>query len=142
MARELSSVDWRGLVAPSLAVFEQMSDEAWRRLPARFRDLCGDIVVRIEDFATDEILDEMDIDDPFELMGLYQGVSLDKQSVSDVPQSPNMIFLYRRPILDHWSEGEETLGDLITHVLIHEVGHHFGLSDADMEEIEDEALGA
>lgn len=130
------------MLAPSLAVFEQMADEAWRRLPSRFRELCGDIVVRIEDFAADEILDDMDIDDPFELMGLYQGVSLDKQSVADVPQSPNMIFLYRRSILDHWSEGEETLGDLITHVLVHEVGHHFGLSDADMEDIEDEALSA
>ena len=140
MARELSSLDWRGMQAPSIGVFEQMSDEAWRRLPARFRELCGDIVVRIEDFASDEILDDMDIDDPFELMGLYQGVSLDKQSVADVPQTPNMIFLYRRPILDHWGEGEETLGDLITHVLVHEVGHHFGLSDADMEEIEDEAI--
>ena len=140
MARELSGVDWRGMLAPNLAAFEHMADEAWRRLPARFRDLCGDIVVRIEDFAADEILDDMDIEDPFELMGLYQGVSLDKQSVADVPQSPNMIFLYRRSILDHWSEGEETLGDLITHVLVHEVGHHFGLSDADMDDIEDEAL--
>ena len=91
MAREFSSVDWKGLHAPSLGIFEQMADEAWRRLPSRFRDLCGDIAVRIEDFASDEILDDMDIDDPFELMGLYQGVSLDKQSVSDAPQAPNMI---------------------------------------------------
>ena len=135
MAREISSVDWRALHAPSLGEFEQIADEAWRRLPGRFREVCGSIVVRVEDFAADEILDDMDIEDPFELMGLYQGVSLDQQSVSDVPQAPNMIFLY-------WSEGEETLGDLITHVLIHEVGHHFGLSDADMEDIEDEALSS
>jgi predicted Zn-dependent protease with MMP-like domain len=140
MAREISAIDWRGQLAPTLADFEALADQAWRRLPSRFRDMCGDVVVRIEDFASEEVLDSMDIEDPFELMGLYQGISLDRKSQSDVPQGPDMVFLYRRPILDYWAEGEETLGHLVTHVLVHEIGHHFGLSDDDMEAIEAAAL--
>jgi predicted Zn-dependent protease with MMP-like domain len=97
------------------------------------------VVVRVEDFATDDVLDSLDIEDPFDLMGLYQGVSLDQKSVSDSAREPDMVFLYRRPILDHWSDSEDTLGDIITHVLIHEIGHHFGFSDEDMEDIESEA---
>jgi predicted Zn-dependent protease with MMP-like domain len=128
--------NWQHAEAPDLATFEQIAQEAWERLPAEFRQMCGDLVIRIEDFATDEILDEMGIDDPFALTGLYQGVSLDKKSVSDVPREPDMAFLYRRAILDEWAEGGEELGHLIAHVLIHEIGHHFGFSDEDMEGIE------
>lgn len=134
-----SLTDWRGATAPTLAEFERLASLAWNRLPAEFRNLCTDLVIRIEDFATDEILDEMGIESPFELMGLYHGVSLDRKSVLDPPREPDMVFLYRRAILDYWSEGEETLGHLVTHVLVHEIGHHFGLSDADMEAIEAEA---
>jgi predicted Zn-dependent protease with MMP-like domain len=133
--------DWRSATAPSLADFEAMATAAWNRLPADFRQLCGDLVIRCEDFAIDEVLDELGIESPFDLMGLYQGVSLDKKSVSDTPREPDMVFLYRRAILDYWIEEGETLGDLVTHVLVHEIGHHFGFSDADMEEIEQEALG-
>jgi predicted Zn-dependent protease with MMP-like domain len=93
-------------------------------------------VVRVEDFATDEVLRQLRIDSPFDLMGLYQGVSFEKKSVMDLPRGPDMVFLYRRAILDYWAEGEETLGHLVAHVLVHEIGHHFGLSDADMESIE------
>lgn len=131
--------DWREAVAPSLAEFEEIATEAWGRLPSHFRQMCGDLVIRIEDFAIDEVLDELDIESPFDLMGLYQGVSLDRKSVADVPRDPDMVFLYRRAILDYWAEGEEALGDIITHVLVHEIGHHFGFSDADMEEIENQA---
>ncbi|MEW5963205.1 MAG: metallopeptidase family protein [Pseudomonadota bacterium] len=115
---------------------ELLAAAAWERLPAEFRELSRELVIRIDDFATDEVLDDLGIEDPFDLMGLYSGVSLDKKSVSDLPREPDMVFLYRRAILDYWSEGEETLGDLVTHVLVHEIGHHFGLSDEDMEEIE------
>jgi predicted Zn-dependent protease with MMP-like domain len=131
--------DWRDAKAPSLADFERMAAAAWDRLPAEFRNMCRDVVIRVEDFATDEVLDELGIEDPFELMGLYQGVSLDRKSVMDPPREPDMVFLYRRSMLDYWADGEETLGHLVTHVLVHEIGHHFGFSDADMEAIEAEA---
>lgn len=134
-----ANIQWRIASAPSLTDFELMAQDAWNGLPPEFRALAGDVVIRIEDFATDEILDEMDIEDPYDLTGLYQGVSLDRQSVSDAPREPDMVFLYRRAILDEWSAGDEELGHLIAHVLVHEIGHHFGFSDEDMEAVEAEA---
>jgi predicted Zn-dependent protease with MMP-like domain len=131
--------DWSARKAPSLAEFEIIADAALRRLPGRFRDLCTDLVIRIEDFPTEEVLDAVGIESPFDLLGLYHGVNLARQSVMDVTTLPEMVFLYRRPILDYWTEHDETLGRIVTHVLIHEIGHHFGLSDADMEAIEAEA---
>ena len=98
--------DWKNAFAPGLDVFEQLAADAWQRLPGHFRQLCGDVVIRVEDFAIDEVLDELGIEDPLELMGLYQGVSLDQKSVSDVPREPDMVFLYRRAILDYWTDGE------------------------------------
>lgn len=133
-------MDWKTVTAPTLAEFEAMAGHAWQRIAPMFREVCTDLVIRIEDFATDEVLDELDIDSPFDLMGLYQGVSLDQKSVADVPREPDMVFLYRRAILDYWADGDEALGDIVAHVLIHEIGHHFGFSDADMEEIEEEAV--
>jgi predicted Zn-dependent protease with MMP-like domain len=128
--------DWAGRLAPNLADFEQLAATAWQRLPREFRDLCGDVVIRVEDFAGDDVLQAMNLQSPFDLMGLYHGVSMDKKSVMDPVGMPSMVFLYRRPILDYWAEHEETLGHLITHVLVHEIGHHFGFSDADMAHIE------
>ncbi len=130
---------WQPARAPSLAEMDGIATEAFRRLPAEFRALCGDLVIRVEDFATDEVLDHMKIEDPFQLLGLFQGVGLPFRSESAPMQMPNMIWLYRRPILDYWAEHEDSLGDIITHVLIHEIGHHFGLSDEDMEAIENSA---
>ena len=127
---------WQDKSAPSLADFEQMAAVAWDRLPGEFRKLCGDLIIRVEDFALDEVLDELNIESPLDLMGLYQGVSLDKKSVADAPREPDMVFLYRRAILDYWADSDETLGEITTHVLVHEIGHHFGFSDADMEDIE------
>jgi predicted Zn-dependent protease with MMP-like domain len=127
---------WRGLSAPSLADIEAMAAEAYSRLPERFQMLCEGLVIRVEDFATEEVLESMQIDGEFDLLGLFQGVGLPFQQPSAPPQMPNMIWLYRRPILDYWAEHEETLGDIITHVLVHEIGHHFGLSDDDIEAIE------
>jgi len=102
--------------------------------------MCGDVLIRVEDFPTEEVLDELKLESPFDLMGLYHGVSLDKKSVSDLPRGPDLVFLYRRPLLDVWAEGTETLGHLVTHVLVHEIGHHFGLSDRDMAGIEEAAI--
>lgn len=128
--------DWSNALAPSLADFEVLAQIAWNRLPAEFRSLAGDIVIRIEDFATDDILDDLEIEDPFELTGLYHGVDLARKSVSDPTPEPDIVFLYRRAILDEWAAGDEELGHLVAHVLIHEIGHHFGFSDDDMEAVE------
>ncbi|MGE5260935.1 MAG: metallopeptidase family protein [Actinomycetota bacterium] len=139
MTKNKDAIDWTGREAPSLAEFERLADIAYRRLPETFRKLTGDLVIRIEDFPTDEVLDQLGIDSPFDLLGLYTGVDLGRKSVMDVTALPDMVFLYRRPILDYWAEHEERLGAIVTHVLVHEIGHHFGLSDADMERIEAEA---
>jgi predicted Zn-dependent protease with MMP-like domain len=133
------SVDWTGLAAPSLADLEMLTHQAFERLPKPFRDMCGDVTLRVEDFATDEVLDSLGIASPFDLLGLYSGIALAHKSVMDISAMPDMVFLYRRPILDYWAEHEETLGHIITHVLVHEIGHHFGLSDDDMHRIESEA---
>ena len=132
------SNDWSNASAPSLADFEAMASAAWNRLPAEFRAMAGDVVIRVEDFASDEMLDELGIDDPFELTGLYQGVSLNNQSVTDAVREPEMVFLFRRAILDEWASGDEELGHLVANVLIHEIGHHFGFSDDDIDAIEAE----
>jgi predicted Zn-dependent protease with MMP-like domain len=127
---------WKPLKAPSLTEFEVIATEAFRHLPAHFRARCEGVVIRVEDSATDEVLDTMGIQSELDLMGLFQGVGLPFQSDSAPAQMPNMVWLYRVPILLYWAEHEETLGAIITHVLVHEIGHHFGLSDDDIEEIE------
>lgn len=131
------SSSWSGLHAPTLADFEQLAAEAWEKMPDTFRKMCGDVLIRVEDFPEDDVLAELGLESPFDLMGLYQGVSLDRKSVSDLPRGPDMVVLYRRPMLDYWAEFEESLGHLVAHVLIHEIGHHFGLSDEDMQALED-----
>ena len=127
---------WSALKAPSLAEMETMAHEIFERLPRRFRDLCAGVIVRVDDFPTDEVLDEMEPASEFHLLGLFQGTGLPLQSHDDIARLPNMIWLYRRPILDYWAEHDETLGHIVRHVLIHEIGHHFGLSDDDMAAIE------
>jgi predicted Zn-dependent protease with MMP-like domain len=137
-----ADLDWSERQAPSLADIEQLAATAWQRLPQEFRSMCGDVVIRVEDFPTDDVLRSMKLESPFDLLGLYHGVSIDKKSVMDPGGLPSMVFLYRRPMLDYWAEHGETLGHLVTHVLVHEIGHHFGLSDADMAYIEASAAGA
>ena len=131
---------WHGALPPSLAEIEAIAGEAFARLPDTFREMAAEVVIRVEDFPTDEVLDELGIASEFELLGLYQGISLDRKSVSDTALAPDMVFLYRRPILDYWAEHDETLDHIVTHVLVHEIGHHFGLSDADMDAIERSAV--
>jgi predicted Zn-dependent protease with MMP-like domain len=128
---------WADAPAPSLDDIAALAEAAFAELPAGFRQRAGDIVFRIDDYPPDQVLDELGIEDPFELTGLYQGVDLGRQSVLDPSPEPARIFLYRRPILDEWAErGDVTLAELVTHVLVHEIGHHFGLSDEDIDAIE------
>ena len=140
MTRETTDFpDWHGRKAPSLAEFEAMAGEAYRRLPTRFRDLCSDLIIRIEDFPTDDVLETLRAETEFDLLGLFQGVGLPFNADQPTGQMPNMIWLYRRPILDYWAEHDDTLGAIVAHVLVHEIGHHFGLSDDDMLAIENAA---
>jgi len=127
---------WRSAKAPNLVEFERLAAEAYARLPAEFRALCEDLVIRVGDFPSDEVMEVMQLETEFDLLGLFQGVGLPFRSESVSGQMPNMIWLYRRPILDYWAEHEYSLGTIVTHVLVHEIGHHFGLSDDDMAAIE------
>ena len=130
---------WISAKAPSLAELETMAHEIFQQLPERFRNLCEGVIIRVDDFPIEEVLDEMQAESEFDLLGLFQGVGLPFRSNEDVARLPNMVWLYRRPILDYWAEHEEPLGYIVRHVLIHEIGHHFGLSDADMATIEGDA---
>ncbi|HEY8004250.1 MAG TPA: metallopeptidase family protein [Phenylobacterium sp.] len=126
--------------APSLDDLATLAEAAFQALPEAFRKLTGDVVFRVDDFPPDEVLDELGIEDSFGLTGLYQGVAIGHRDGIGPAAQPSMIFLYRRPILDEWAErGEVTLEELVSHVLVHEIGHHFGLSDADIDAIEERA---
>jgi predicted Zn-dependent protease with MMP-like domain len=127
---------WQGAAAPTLAEMEVLAADAYARLPVKFRSLCEGLIIQVDDFPTQEVLEHMNAETEFDLLGLFQGVGLPFLLESSPQPLPNMIWLYRRPILDYWAEHEETLGDIITHVLVHEIGHHFGLSDDDIEAIE------
>jgi predicted Zn-dependent protease with MMP-like domain len=129
---------WRGQ-AVSLADIEALAGRAYARLPAHFRALCADLVIRVEDFPTREVLDTMGLRSRYDLLGLFQGIGLAQEGITQTGRMPNIVYLYRRPILDYWAEHEETLGAVVTHVLIHEMGHHFGFSDEDMEALEEQA---
>jgi predicted Zn-dependent protease with MMP-like domain len=128
---------WRGQVV-SLADVEALAARAYGRLPAHFRALCEDLVIRVEDFPTADVLDSMGLRSRYDLLGLFQGIGLPfRQEMTGT--MPNMIWLYRKPILAYWTEREESLSAIVTHVLVHEIGHHFGFSDEDMEAIEADA---
>jgi predicted Zn-dependent protease with MMP-like domain len=123
--------------APSLEDIERMAEQAIEALPGPFRDAARRIGLRVEDFAGDDILDDLAIEDPFDLTGLYDGIPLTEKSVLDQPVTPDSIWLFRRPILDEWaSRGNVTLSDLVAHVLVHELAHHFGWSDDDIARID------
>lgn len=121
---------------PSAADIETIADREYKRIPAVLRSQVDAVVIRVDEFPNDEVQKDMALESPFDLLGLYQGVSLDQSGVGDVRQDVDMIYLYRRPLLDYWIETGDALEDIVRHVLIHEIGHHFGLSDDDMERIE------
>lgn len=133
----------KAALPPSLDDFQAMAETAWAALPEAVRALAGDVLIRIEDFADDQTLAELGLEDPFELTGLYRGVDLTQRSSFDPAPVQPMAFLYRRPILEEWIElGDVALADLVAHVLIHEIGHNFGLSDEAMDALLAEAGGA
>jgi predicted Zn-dependent protease with MMP-like domain len=132
----------RQTFAPDAAAIERLAEAAITGLPEHFRRLLAGVVLRIDDFAEEEVLDELGIEDPFDLTGLYSGRPIGQQSSMLSGELPAMIHLYRRPLLDEWVETGISLERLVTHVIVHEVGHHFGFSDDDMHAIEDEPEGA
>jgi predicted Zn-dependent protease with MMP-like domain len=125
------------LRAPTSEDIDTLAQAAFAQLPASFRRLCEGLVIQVVDFPDDETLDDMGAQSEFDLLGLFRGRGLAQRGAAEETGAlPNMIWLYRRPLLDFWCDGEESLGAVVTHVLVHEIGHHFGLSDADMEAIE------
>ena len=125
--------------APSAAEIERIARDALSCLPPLFAEHLRDVVLLIEEFADDATLTEMGIDEPFDLTGIYEGVPIAEKSVEQSGALPDRIRLFRRPILDEWADGEDSLEHLVAHVLIHEIGHHFGLSDEDMHALEESA---
>lgn len=121
---------------PDADAIEAIAAAALDSIPPGLRDQVSNVPIRIQDFPDDDTLEALGLESPFELLGLYHGVGLTQKSVLDTPEQVDMIFLYRRPLLDYWAENDVTLGELVRHVLIHEIGHHFGLSDDDMDAIE------
>lgn len=124
--------------APTVDEIAALAAQALATIPPPLRMFLQDVVIRVEEFCDPEIEAELDLDSPFDILGLYRGVSLPTKSILDAPQDVDMILLYRRPILDYWCETGEDLTRVIRHVLIHEAGHHFGFSDEDMARIEEE----
>lgn len=123
--------------APDLALIEALAQAAIKDLPPAYRAAAGIVALRVEDFVSDDHLEEMGLEDPYELTGLYQGIPLTEKSVLDQPTAPDVIWLFRRPILEEWAErGDICLSDLVTHVLVHELAHHFGWTDEDIAAID------
>ncbi len=133
----IGGVDWSRAEAPDAETFVALAYDAFFRLPDDFRRLCSELVIRIEDFPDIDEIEDLALESEFDLLGLFTGTGMAQGGPGQwTGQMPNMVTLYRRPILDYWAAHEETLGAIITHVLVHEIGHHFGLSDDDMDRIE------
>jgi predicted Zn-dependent protease with MMP-like domain len=130
-------MDWKIAEAPSLDDFEQLARDAFAGLPEEFRALVDGIMFVVQDFPDEDVIKDMELESEFEILGLFQGPDLAARESNIGVPDPTMILLYRRPILDYWAEHHEKLGDIVRHVLIHEIGHHFGLSDGEMEGIEE-----
>lgn len=135
------TIDWTNITSPSLDDLEAIARAAFDTLPETFRQLASAVPIAVAEFAEDDVLDGFGMEGPFELMGLFTGVGMTEDgAVPQTGQLPNRVWLYRRAILDYWAEhDDETLGEIVTHVLVHELGHHFGFSDEDLEAIEAEA---
>ena len=135
----MSGMDDRHTTPPDLGAIEQIARGALAAVPHSLRSRVDGVVIRVVEFPDEATCRDMDLASPFDILGLYHGVPFGQKSADYAPQDVDMIFLYRRPLLDYWCESGEDLEHLIRHVLIHEIGHHFGLSDRDMERIEAQA---
>jgi predicted Zn-dependent protease with MMP-like domain len=129
-------MDWANNEAPSLDDLALIAREAFYTLPEKFRALCGDIPFTVQEFPDEDVVEDLELQSEFDVLGLFQGSDLAARTGRGGQPEPTMIFLYRRPILDYWAEHQCTLNNVVRHVIIHEIGHHFGLSDDDMEKIE------
>jgi predicted Zn-dependent protease with MMP-like domain len=136
MARSNRSADWANRLSPSLAEIESLAIEAYAHLPETFRGLSGEITMQVSEFPEDQIIEDMGLESPFDLLGLFEGTGIGERFTLQTGEQTNRITIYRRAVLDYWAEYEEALGEIVTHILIHEIGHHFGLSDEEMERIE------
>jgi len=121
---------------PTVADIEVLAERALGTIPQELKRHLGNVVIRVEEFPDEDVEEEMGLESPFDILGLYRGVALPHKSTASTRADADLVFLYRRPILDYWCESGEDLADLVRHVLIHEIGHHFGFSDEDMERIE------
>jgi predicted Zn-dependent protease with MMP-like domain len=130
-------MDWTETEAPSLDDIRTLAVAAFESLPPKFRALAGDIVFMVQDLPDEDVVEDMELESEFDILGLFQGPDLSARQGAAQTGGPTMIFLYRRPLLDYWAEHGDTLGHLVRHVVIHEIGHHFGLSDEAMHAIED-----
>jgi predicted Zn-dependent protease with MMP-like domain len=133
----MAKIDWARTEAPSLDDIETIARDAYAGLPERFRTLCGEVPFVVQDFPDDDVIADMELETEFDILGLFQGADLAARDTALGRPEPTLIFLYRRPILDYWAEHRISLGDIVRHVLIHEIGHHFGMSDEDMAKIEE-----
>ena len=127
------------LTPPSLDDLELMAREGLATLPEQLRAFTTELVIHVADFPEQDVMEEMELDSPFDILGLYQGIVMDEQTIESSGTLPNMVFIYRRPVLEYWCETSEDLRYVVRHVLIHEIGHHFGFSDEEMEALEAEA---
>ncbi len=129
-------MEWTRIEAPGLDDIEAIALKEFASLPDAFRNLCGDVPFVVQEFPDEDVITDMDLATEFDILGLFQGSDLAAREGMGGRIEPTMIFLYRRPIIDYWAENHGTLGEVVRHVLVHEIGHHFGLSDEDMEKIE------
>jgi len=136
MARADQSGDWWGRFAPSLKEMESLAAEALARLPKKFRVLCQNLIIHLVDFPEESLIEDLGLESPFELLGFFEGSGVTQLFSMTPAEDGHHLTLFRRAILDDWAESEETLGDIITHILIYEIGHHFGISDQEMEELD------
>jgi predicted Zn-dependent protease with MMP-like domain len=127
------------IAPPSLSDIDALARAALASLPEPFRQFTTGVVLQVEEFPDEEVCEQMELESPFDILGLYQGIAVGERLMESSGTMPDMVFLYRRPILDYWCETAEDLRHIVRHVLIHEIGHHFGLSDAEMAAIEAEA---